>query len=64
MTAQESETFFPELDGDERRRADEWLTGYIDLIRRIQEQHERRAADHWRGDFLGGFRRRKVASRR
>lgn len=38
MTRPAPETFFPELDGDDRRRADEWLHDYLRLVIRIHRE--------------------------
>lgn len=40
MTApQRKNTYFPELEGDEQHRADEWLDGYLRLVIRIQREY-------------------------
>jgi hypothetical protein len=38
MTTQDPDTFFPELEGDERSRADEWLRDYLSLVVRIYRE--------------------------
>lgn len=35
MSEDARDSFFPELDGDERRQADEWLLDYLRLILHI-----------------------------
>ena len=46
MTIPKPETFFPELAGDQRERADEWLYAYLQLIIRIhRERSEATALD-------------------
>jgi hypothetical protein len=37
MSIREPNTFFPELDGDERRAADRWLHDYLRLVIRIYQ---------------------------
>jgi len=45
MTArQRKETYFPELEGEQRRLADEWLGEYLRLILRIVKDRRGRAA--------------------
>ena len=39
MNTQDPDTFFPDLDGDERSRADEWLHDYLRLVIRIHREH-------------------------
>ncbi len=39
MTTQDTDTFFPELEGNERSRADEWLHDYLRLIIRIHREY-------------------------
>ncbi len=39
MAKEKPPTFFPELDGEERDRADEWLHDYLRLIMRIHKEH-------------------------
>jgi hypothetical protein len=39
MVSQKPETFFPELEGDEQIRADEWLHDYLRLVVRIHREH-------------------------
>src|SRR5688572_26606859 len=39
MIHEETDTFFPELEGDERRRADAWLDDYLSLVIRIYLEH-------------------------
>jgi hypothetical protein len=40
MTApQRKDSYFPELEGDEQRLADEWLEGYLRLVVRIYREH-------------------------
>jgi hypothetical protein len=34
----ENDTFFPELDGEARRKADEWLRAYLSLVIRIYKE--------------------------
>lgn len=36
MTAQRKESYFPELEGEEQRVADEWLDDYLRLVLRIR----------------------------
>ncbi len=36
---QAPETFFPELEGDERAHADAWLHDYLQLVIRIHREH-------------------------
>lgn len=44
MTApQRKESYFPELEGDDKRLADEWLDGYLQLVNRIRREHLDRA---------------------
>ena len=45
MTRPEPETFFPELEGDEQRLADEWLREYLRLVVRIYREHIEAQAD-------------------
>jgi hypothetical protein len=39
MTIGKPETFFPELEGDEREQADAWLHEYLRLVIRIHREH-------------------------
>ncbi len=39
MVIETPETFFPELEGDERENADEWLYDYLRLVIRIHREH-------------------------
>ena len=39
MTIQKPETFFPELNGEDREHADEWLYDYLRLVIRIHREH-------------------------
>jgi hypothetical protein len=46
MTApQRKDTYFPELEGEEQRAADEWLEGYLRLLMRIRREHLARQED-------------------
>ena len=38
MNGHEPESFFPELEGEEQRLADEWLHDYLRLIIRIHHE--------------------------
>lgn len=47
MNSGAPETYFPELDGDDRRQADEWLHEVLRLVLRIHRDHlERHALDY------------------
>ena len=37
-------TYFPELQGEERREADEWFEGYVRLVICIYREHKERTA--------------------
>lgn len=39
MATQDPETYFPELENEERSRADEWLRDYLRLVIRIHREH-------------------------
>src|SRR4051812_46866016 len=39
MAKRETSTFFPELEGEERKQADEWLGAYLALVLRIRDEH-------------------------
>lgn len=39
MQQEHSESFFPELEADEQRSADDWLKNYLRLVIRIYREH-------------------------
>ncbi len=44
MTApQRKDSYFPELEGDAQRLADEWLVDYLRLVLRIAREHLERS---------------------
>ena len=46
MLLNDADTFFPELGGDERRLADEWLEDYLRIVIRIcRERREAQEDD-------------------
>jgi hypothetical protein len=47
MTAQRNTTYFPELEGEERAAADEWLFGYLKLVMRIWRDHRNARAESY-----------------
>jgi hypothetical protein len=39
MNRSDDDTFFPELEGEERRQADAWLDDYLRIVIRIYKAH-------------------------
>jgi hypothetical protein len=51
MTAEPPQSFFPDLEREEQREADEWLHDYLRLVLTIQQEHTEKHADERRDDY-------------